>query len=198
MYIKSIVETSYSGMYKVETDQTKFFIRKEYLPNIDFETIDTGAEFEDEMAEEIADAGLACVVELKAVEYLARAEQSRFGLTRKLLEKQYQKKYIDMALTFLESKNYLSDSRFARAWLNTRKINHFEGKGKLLAELQSRGISKEVAGGAVEEFFQENDETEIFYKAKEKFIKHGKEGEKLYSALIQAGFTYKMIKNADN
>lgn len=182
-------------MYKLETDETKFFIRPEYIPNIPFDSIEPGVEFTDEQADALADAGLASLVELKAVEYLARAEQSRFGLSRKLLEKKYEKKYVDMALTLLEAKGYLSDQRFSSAWLNSRKINHYEGKTKLMAELQSRGISKEVAQKAVAVFFEENDEEEICAKAYERFVKRGKEGEKLTAALMQAGFSYKLIKS---
>ena len=45
MIIKSIAETSYSGMYKVApTEGPAFFIRKEYLPGIDFDAIDVGSE----------------------------------------------------------------------------------------------------------------------------------------------------------
>lgn len=194
MLIKNIYETSYAGMYKLETEETKFFIRPEYIPNIPFDSIEPGVEFVDEDAEALADAGLASVVELKAVDYLARAEQCRFGLSRKLLEKQYEKKYIDMALTLLEAKGYLSDERFSSAWLNSRKINHYEGKTKLIAELMSRGISKEVAQNAVVNFFTENSEEEICAKAYQRFIKKGKEGEKLTAALMQAGFSYKLIK----
>jgi len=195
MVIKSIAETSYSGMYKVAPEEgSAFFIRKEYLVNVDFDTIDVGADFNDQQTDEILDAGLACVVELKAVEYLARAEQSRFGLTRKLIAKEYDKKYIDMALTLLESKNYLSDERYARAWLNTRRINHYEGRSRLLAELQSRGIGKDVSQSAINNFFEENDEMEIRRKAYERFLKKGKEGEKLVAAMMQAGFTYKQMK----
>lgn len=195
MVIKSIAETSYSGMYKIAPEEgSAFFIRPEYLPTVPFENIDVGTEFNDQETDEILDAGLACVVELKAVEYLARAEQSRFGLTRKLITKEYDKKYIDMALTLLESKNYLSDERYARAWLNTRRINHYEGRSRLLAELQSRGISKEVSQAAINEFFTENDEMEICRKAYERFLKKGKIEDKLIAAMLQAGFTYKQIK----
>lgn len=195
MIVKSIYETSYPGMYKVAGDSgAAFFIRPEYLPFIPFDTIETNVEFDDEKTDMLLDAGLACVVELKAVEYLARSEQSRFGLSRKLIEKKYEKKYINMALDFLESKKYLSDSRFSRAWLNSRKINHFEGRKKLLMELQSRGISKEIAVIAIDEFFQENDELEICKKALERFIKKGKTDEKLYEAMINAGFSWKMVK----
>lgn len=195
MTIKSIAETSYSGMFKVAfTEGAPFFVRQAYLHSIDVYEILPGTDCSDELTNELLDAGLACVVELKAVDYLARAEQCRFGLNRKLVEKKIEKKYIIMALDYLESKNYLSDERFSRAWLNARKINHYEGRTRLLAELQSRGISKDISSGAVDEFFTENNESEICRKAYERFSKRGKEGEKLIAAMMQAGFSYKMIR----
>lgn len=182
-------------MFKVSfTEGAAFFVRQAYLQSIDVYDIVPDKEYSEEQTNELLDAGLASAVELKAVEYLARAEQSRFGLTRKLIEKKYDKKYVQMAMDFLESKNYLSDERFSRAWLHGRRINHYEGRTRLLAELQSRGISKEIASAAVEEFFTENDELEICQKAYQRFVKRGKEGDKLIAAMMQAGFSYKMIK----
>ena len=196
MTIKSIAETSYSGMYKVATGEgSAFYIRREYLPEGLFEKLDTDAEFDEEESGFLLDAALTCVVELKAVEYLARAEQSRFGLTRKLTEKKYEKKYIEAALTYLEGRGYLSDLRFATAWLNTRRINHFEGRSRLSAELAARGIAREVAGQALDEFFSENDEDEICRKAYEK-LSRKKSGDKLTAAMIQSGFSYKQIHQA--
>ena len=177
------------------TEGPAFFIRKEYLPSLDFDLIVPGAEFNEQQTDEILDAGLICVVELKAVGYLARAEQSRFGLTQKLIAKKYDKKYIDAALTYLEGRGYLSDERYARAWLHDRRINHFEGRTKLAAELGARGIGREVAAAALDEFFEENDEAEICVKACERFVKQGKEGDNLVAALLKAGFSYKMIKD---
>ena len=195
MIIKSIAETSYEGMFRVEpTEGSAFFIRKDYLPSLDFDLIEPGAEFDEQQTDELLDAGLICVVELKAVGYLARAEQSRFGLTQKLVNKKYDKKYIDAALTYLETRGYLSDARFAECWLHDRKINHFEGRSKLAAELAARGIGREVATVALDQFFTENDESEICAKAYKKFVKQGKEGKKLIAALMKAGFSYKMIK----
>ncbi len=171
------------------------YIRKDYLPTLNFDLLEPGAEFNELETDEILDAGLICAVELKAVGYLARAEQSRFGLTQKLVNKKYDKKYIDAALTYLEGRNYLSDARFARAWLHDRRINHFEGRTKLAAELGARGIGREVAAAALDEFFEENDEAQICARAYEKFVKQGKEGEKLVAAMMKAGFAYKMIKD---
>ena len=198
MIIKTIAETSYSGMYKVAPEEgSAFYVRREYLTFGDenlFDKIEPAACFSDDEEDALLDAGLTCAVELKAVSYLARAEQSRFGLTRKLIEKKYEKKYIEAALTYLEGRGYLSDLRFATAWLNTRKINHFEGRSRLAAELAARGIAREVAVQALDEFFTENDEDELCRKAYEKLSK-GKSGEKLTAAMIRAGFTSKQIRN---
>ena len=195
MTVKTLVESSYSGMFKLTPEEgSAFFVRKEYLPEGLFERIDVGLEFDDEETDFLLDAGLTCAVELKAVGYLARAEQSRFGLSRKLIEKKYDKKYVEAALTYLEGRGYLSDLRFATAWLNTRKINHYEGRSRLSAELAARGIARDVAGKALDEFFTENDEDELCRKAYEKLSK-SKADEKLIAALLRSGFSMKQIKS---
>lgn len=193
MVVKTLVETSYSGMFKLTPEEgSAFYIRKDYLPEGLFEKIDVGADFSEEEADSLFDAGLTCAVELKAVSYLARAEQSRFGLSRKLIEKKYDKKYVEAALTYLEGRGYLSDARYAAAWLNTRKINHYEGRSRLAAELAARGIARDVAGQALDEFFTENDEDEICRKAYEK-LSRTKSGDKLTAAMIRQGFSQKQI-----
>ena len=197
MIIKSIAETSYSGMFKVAPEEgSAFYVRAEYLPEGVFERIDVGADFDEDETDSLMDAGLTCAVELKAVGYLARAEQSRFGLSRKLIEKKYDKKYVEAALTYLEGRGYLSDLRYATAWLNTRKINHYEGRSRLSAELAARGIAREVATAALDEFFSENDEDEICRKAYEKLSK-SKSDEKLIAALMRQGFSIKEIRNVE-
>ena len=195
MTVKTLVESSYSGMFKLTPEEgSAFFVRKEYLPEGLFERIDVGLEFDDDETDSLLDAGLTCAVELKAVGYLARAEQSRFGLTRKLIEKKYDKKYVEAALTYLEWRGYLSDLRFATAWLNIRKINHYEGRSRLAAELAARGIARDVANKALDEFFTENDEDELCRKAYEKLSK-SKADEKLIAALLRSGFSMKQIKS---
>ena len=195
MIIKSISETSYSGMFKVAPEEgSAFYVRAEYLPEGLFEKIDAGADFDENETDCLLDAGLTCAVELKAVSYLARAEQSRFGLTRKLIEKKYDKKYVEAAVTYLEGRGYLSDLRYATAWLNTRKTNHYEGRSRLSAELATRGIARDVANKALDNFFAENDEDEICRKAYEKLSK-SKSGDKLTDALMRAGFSFKQIKS---
>ena len=132
----------------------------------------------------------------KALALLARCEQCRAGLTRKLLAKGFSKGTVEGVLDALEEKGFLSDQRFARAWLNSRRIGKAEGRTRLLAELASRGIAKDVAKKAVDDFFEEFDEEEICARAAQKFISQGKSGDALIASMTRAGFSYKMASRA--
>ena len=131
----------------------------------------------------------------KALALLARCEQCRAGLARKLLAKGFSKDTVEGVLDALEERDFLSDRRFARAWLNSRRIGHYEGRSRLLSELAARGIDKEVSKEAVDSFFEEFDEEEICRKAAKKLVAQGKSGEKLMASMQRAGFSWKMSSN---
>lgn len=180
---------------KISSDTgSAFFLRTVYLKLVSPEEIEHGAEFYEEREEDIIDAGLSYAAETKAEEYLARCEQSRYGLTAKLLNKSYEKKYVQAALDFLEAKNYLSDVRFSRAWLNSRLIGHSEGRTKLLAELLSRGISKEDANVSLDEFFEEHGEEELCKRCLEKLLRTNSDREKIPQKLQAKGFSWSLVK----
>lgn len=132
----------------------------------------------------------------KALALLARCEQCRAGLERKLILKGFGKETVLGVLDALEEKGLLSDSRFARAWLNSRRIGRHEGRTRLLSELAARGISQDVAKNAVSDFFEEFDEEEICRAAAQKFLARGLSGEKLMASMIRAGFSFKMASSA--
>ena len=171
-----------------------FFIRISYLNVVSPEEIVLNAEFEGQEEQDIIDAGMCYAAEMKAVEYLARAEQCRFRLTQKLLQKKYEKQYVSRALDYLERKNYLNDARFAEFWLNSRKINHSEGRTKLLAELLSRGIAKDLAQTALENFFNQNSEYDLCRRDYEKCLRTKKDPDKIVRILMSHGFQYPLIK----
>ncbi|MDE5898624.1 MAG: recombination regulator RecX [Treponemataceae bacterium] len=185
------------GCVKITSDTgLAFFIRSAYLKTVSPEALVPGAVFSGDAEAELVDAGLAFSAESKAVEYLARAEQCRFKLTRKLLEKQFSRGHIDAALDYLEGVQYLSDGRYARAWLNARKISHAEGRIRLAAELAARGISRETARQALDEFFSENSEMELCRRAYQKLLRSKKaaDREAAFRALVQRGFGGGMIR----
>ncbi|MGI5092778.1 regulatory protein RecX [Treponema socranskii] len=162
------------------------------------EAISSGSVFSGEDEEDIIDAGFCYAAESKALSYLARAEQSRFNLTRKLGAKGIEKRHIENALDYLEREGSLSDTRFARAWLDTRKINHLEGRSRLSSELAFRGISREVADAALDEFFSENSEEAICKKALEKCKRRRMREDKIINYLLRHGFSQKTIRAAAN
>ncbi|HAH63427.1 MAG TPA: recombination regulator RecX [Treponema sp.] len=186
----SAAEQVSPGRIKIATaDGPAFFIRTVYLQCVDPELIIPAAEFSGEEEQDVLDAGLCYAAESKASAYLARAEQSRFGLSRKLVSKGMEKQYIDKALDYLENARFLSDSRYASAWLNCRKAAHHEGRIRLAAELASRGIDRHTAEDALNEYFEENPEDGECRKAVEKCMRRGMDYDKTVHCLIQHGFS---------
>ena len=191
------IETTPSGIVKVTTPTGSIFLlRQFYLEHSRVEDFYVGKVFteNDLAALDLLESTLCLVVENAAMNYLNRSEHSRFLLEQKLRKKQYGKEEIRRALDYLESENLLSDSRYALAWLRTRRITKSEGRTKLLGELMSRGIDKNTANEALEEFYSEFSEEEMLEKAMYSLQKKGFSGDELYSALIKKGFSPKTIK----
>lgn len=170
-----------------------FFLRKEYLALVDPERICAGAEFNDEETSDILNAALIYSAEYAAMTYLARAEHCRAALTQKLIKKNIDRKAIEPALDYLEGVRYLDDERFAGAWLRTRSIDHAEGRIRLAAELASRGVDRNAAKKALDEFFSDHDEMEICRRAYRKVRNLKSDPDKIKASLVQKGFTLKEI-----
>lgn len=183
-----------------------FFLRTDYLEIVSPLELDpakngfgvlghvNSINFNKEKTDDLLNAAKCFEIEKKSLEYLARAEQCRFLLTQKLLKKDFPKNLINKALDYLESQNYLSDVRFAGAFLRNRGIDHLEGESRLLQELLSRGINRQVASDAVAEYFLSKDQEEICLMAFQKVSRRKKDPEKIIAYLLQSGFSYSMIK----
>lgn len=194
MLILSKEQASF-GCIKITVDSgLAFFIRTIYLKIVKDNELSVGALFEGDKEEDIINAGMIFQAERKAYDYLMRAEQSRFILERKLSSKNFDAKHISAALDYLERTDILSDERFARAWLNTRKASHSEGRSKLERELYTRGISKYIAAAALDEFYSENSEASLCLREYEKCKRLNKTYEQIVKRLISCGFTYKTVK----
>lgn len=208
------------GVYQITPDAgSAFFLRIDYLSHVTEEDLLSYAqvnlslfpkdslfgeadsnsveeEVSPEVLEDLLQAFRAYECENEAMNYLARSEHCRFGLKQKLLKKGLDSSSLDKALDYLEEVNYLDDGRFAGAWLRSRSIDHFEGRRKLAMELASRGISKDVASKALEEFFETHDEQEICARACRKLMKSKDDVEKIKGSLMRLGFSYSQIKTA--
>jgi regulatory protein len=193
-------EWASTGILKVYPEEgPSFFVRIEYLNEAlvsffsEHTLISHAIRLSLEMTNDLLFAARVFLTERAALEYLSRAEQSRYQLGLKLRAKGYLVAEINLSLDYLESKALLDDTRYAGAWLRNHSIHQCEGRKKMLSGLLSRGVDGRVACSAVEDFFSSIDESEFCRKAVEKLIRIGKKEEKLEMALIRKGFSRKMI-----
>lgn len=193
MLIREMVQTLQGVCEITPGAGSAFFLRKEYLSLVDPERICAGAEFNDEETSDILNAALIYSAEYAAMTYLARAEHCRAALTQKLIKKNIDRKAIEPALDYLEGVRYLDDERFAGAWLRTRSIDHAEGRIRLAAELASRGVDRNAAKKALDEFFSDHDEMEICRRAYRKVRNLKSDPDRIKASLVQKGFTLKEI-----
>lgn len=179
------------------SDGSAFYIRNHYLSElsccIDEQRIKVDEEFSDTEFQDLINAGLAFACEKKALDYLERSEQCRCGLEKKLIEKKFEKSSINLALDYLEQRNFLNDERFAYAWIRTHEITKPQGRMRLETELSARGVKKQAYKAAIDRFFTENDEEEVCRTCYEKIKRHKSDADKIFKALFDQGFTYKMI-----
>lgn len=179
------------------SDGSAFYMRNHYLSSlpccVSDQRIKVDEEFSDEEFQDLVNAGLAFACEKKALDYLERSEQFRAGLEKKLFEKSFDKSSINLALDYLEQRNFLNDERFAYAWIRNHEITKPQGRMRLETELSSRGVKKQAYKAAIEQFFTENDEEEVCKTCYEKIKRHKSDADKIFKALFDQGFTYKMI-----
>lgn len=193
--IESVEEVSGECVKIIPAKGPSFFLRLSYLTSITPEQVCAGQSFCNEKADELILAGFAFLAEREALNYLNRCEHSRFLLSQKLQKKGHSIEAIQQAFDYLESKNYLSDRRFAISWLRNRRITKSEGRTKLFQHLLARGISKQIAENALDEFYEEFSEFTMLEKAYAKCLRQNLSQEKLEKKLISWGFSYSLIKN---
>lgn len=183
-----------SGIYTIwPVEGPSFLVRLEYIPKLSEDILFPGSVLSPLDSSLLLDAAQLFLIERAAVGYLSRAEHSRFLLDVKLQKKGWKAQHTAIVLDYLECRSWLSDTRYAEAWLRSRQIHRNEGKIKLLAGLRSRGISGEIAKKAIASQISAEDEEIHCRKAISKFLRQGREGKKLLSSLVRSGFSLKLI-----
>jgi len=155
------IEEGASGVAKATTAEGSLFVfRTSYLaPACSVCGIAEIPELspEDEIDEELFSVLIEVMTaEYRAVYLLARAEQYRRGLERKLLNKKLTAAAVGIALDRLESEGLLSDQRYAETWMRQRIRRHPEGPRSLAAALAARGVAREASREALAVLFDES------------------------------------------
>jgi regulatory protein len=192
------IEEGASGVAKAATAEGSLFVfRTSYLQpaclscGIDeVPVLSPGDEIDEDLLSVLIDVMMA---EHRAVYLLARAEQFRRGLERKLLGNKLSGKglpasAVNIALNHLEAEGLLSDRRYADAWMRQRVRRHPEGPRSLSAALASRGVGREASWEALAAFFDESRRFGLLAAAATMLEQKLGDPSNLRSALIELGW----------
>lgn len=130
-----------------------------------------------------------------AVRLLSRREHSALEIRDKLLKRDFEESEIEQAITELQQGGWLSDERFAEAYIRMRQIKGF-GPIRIAIELNERGVKE----GIVDHFmYADNDswqqtlEQQYLKKYKNRPIEDYSEKAKRIRFLQYRGFTFDAI-----
>jgi regulatory protein len=148
------------------SDGSQFSFSIAYL-SPDFEVPEPGGEVSPACAAALRDAAGCYRAERAALQFIARAEQCRTGLARKLNRKGLESLQVAAALDQLERLEILSDERFAEMWFRAKlrpALSGRRGKAsprKLAASLMSRGISVRIAQKVMKQMLDAESEAAL-------------------------------------
>ncbi len=145
------------------SDGSLFSLRLSYLPhfyqNACFYSVDQS--ITNEHADDLRNAAGCYRCERAALQLVARAEQSSFGIRQKLEKRGHPSGYIKKVLTRLIDLEIIDDARYAKRWLSSR-INQLNGTPlRFLSGLCGRGINRDTASLALKSVLTPDIEYEL-------------------------------------
>jgi regulatory protein len=202
--IVAIQEGANGTATAVAEDGSLFHLRREYLsaafdaaslddPSATAAASGHGFEVPGEVLE--AAAG-ALAAERRACSLLARAEQHRAGLERKLAAKDVSRWCARAALDRLETEGLLSDRRYAEAWIRQRMRGHAEGPRSLAAALSSRGVEAVAVRGAIAEVLGESARPAFIARTAARIASTGQDPAFVRIKMIELGWRRSEVDDA--
>jgi regulatory protein len=130
-----------------------------------------------------------------AVKFLSRREHSVFEIRHKLLQRDFDHQEIEQAIVELQHGGWLSDERFAEAYIRMRQKKGF-GPIRIAKELNERGIQETI----VDDYLRADDDVwrqilkqQYLKKYKNKSIKDYNDKAKRIRFLQYRGFALDVI-----
>jgi regulatory protein len=145
------------------SDGVLFSLKTDYLPD-DFVFGDLPQEISDEEAAHLRFAGACLRAEKAAANLVANAEQTRFGLSRKLESRGHAGACVNAVMSLMEANNIVNDERFARTWVDSRLSRKADSPRSLLAALCNRGIDRRTAQSAIKSVLDAETELSLLKK----------------------------------
>jgi regulatory protein len=134
-----------------------------------------------------------------ALRILTRRDHSSYELVRKLKQRGFSKKDIDVAVSSCEQFDYINDERTARVYIRQLKRKGY-GKKRIGFELNKKGLKGDPIQQILDESVSERDESEgaerILTKNVKRFEREKdlvKRRDKMYRFLHTRGFSREVI-----
>ena len=182
------------GFFAVPQEGSSFFIP---TPQLSFLGLWEGQELDEAQFITLQDRLSAMRCRAKALAALATREHSRFELHTKLGQKEFSKDIIAQELDRLEAEGLLSDSRFARAFIDARQRRNPEGRILLQARLAEHGVAREVLTAAIEQWFSDEEAVDnAILLAVRKIGRRHSDDVRILMELRKRGFTLTEIRRA--
>lgn len=136
-------------------------------------------------------------IKLRALHLLEDMDRTESQLRRKLRQGMYTDEMIDQAIEYVKSFGYMNDLEYARRYIASKSSS--KSQREIYAGLCQKGVDRELVEQAMEEFFEEHDDTEAI---KTILRKKGfnpeeagdKEKQRIFAYLNRKGFRYDDIR----
>jgi regulatory protein len=155
-----------------------------------------GREYSEPDLEELQQTAVLDKANMRALDYLSRRPRSEWELRDYLKRKDYDTPTIDTILNKLSEYDYIDDLKFAKAWINNRRLLKPTSLRRLQQELIQKHVSKEVIELALQT--DEGDEAGALREMidKKRPQTRYQDDQKLITYLLRQGFNYGDIKEA--
>lgn len=131
---------------------------------------------------------------MRTLDLLARRARSEWELRDYLKRKDYDSPTIDIILNRLSNAGYVDDEKFARSWVENRRLLKATSSRRLQVELKQKHISDDIISRVLEE--DQTDESAVLRELidKKKTQTRYQDKDKLIAYLLRQGFNYGDIK----
>jgi regulatory protein len=182
------------------SDGSLFSIKTSYLSGYQADelcVLNRELSAEEVTALRFASSCLRC--EQVALRLVAHAEQTTYGLSRKLEQRGHGASSVRAVVSHLSELEIVSDHRYAELWLHSRLTWGGDSPRRLNAALCGKGIDRDVASAALKEALSLEKETFLirrFLEKKRLSAESGEAGRSLKQMLRAEGFSRTALEAA--
>jgi regulatory protein len=114
---------------------------------------------------------------------------------KQIVDKLSTQNIIDRVIQRLESRGYINDEAFAKAWFESRQFTKKPSKRKLQQELQQKGVDQEIIATLLQNYESTESNNLKHIIDKKRRIGRYSDVNKLIPYLLRQGFSYSDIKD---